>query len=93
MVLLGGRARSACASHLSTQTQSVILWHDFSSAAAQHTEKHQAVSLDKKTREPTWQRPSVLESRRAVFDGVEHVDALAVFKVKPAVWQQMRWLE
>jgi hypothetical protein len=50
--------------------------------------------LDKKTREPTWHGDRLYSKAAArLFDGVEHVDALAVFKVKPAVWQQMRWLE
>ena len=75
--------------------ESVILWHDFGSAAWRNIpEKHQAVSLDKKTREPTWHGDRLYSKAAArLFDGVEHVDALAVFKVKPAVWQQMRWLE
>ena len=97
VVLLDGRARSACAHAIIPylKPESVILWHDFGSAAWRNIpEKHQAVSLDKKTREPTWHGDRLYSKAAArLFDGVEHVDALAVFKVKPAVWQQMRWLE
>ena len=97
VVLLDGRARSACAHAIIPylKPESVILWHDFGSGAWRNIpEKHQAVSLDKKTREPTWHGDRLYSKAAArLFDGVEHVDALAVFKVKPAVWQQMRWLE
>ena len=50
--------------------------------------------LDSKTREPTWHGDRLYSKAAGrLFDGIEHVDNLAVFRLKPAVWQQTRWLE
>ena len=50
--------------------------------------------LDARTREPTWHGDRLYsKAATRLFDGVEHVDNLAVFRLKPAVWQQTRWLE
>jgi len=72
------------------------LWHDFGKNAWRNVQssKGEAVVLDARTREPTWHGDRLYsKAATRLFDGVEHVDNLAVFRLKPAVWQQTRWLE
>ena len=72
-----------------------MLWHDFDSDAWRALARDGAAAgSDETSREPT-RRGDRMYSKAAarLFDGVEHVDALAVFRVKPALAQQMRWLE
>lgn len=97
VILIDGRARSACAHAVVPylRPESVVLWHDFDSDAWRALARDGAAAgSDETSREPT-RRGDRMYSKAAarLFDGVEHVDALAVFRVKPALAQQMRWLE
>jgi hypothetical protein len=97
VVLLDGRMRSACAWSAVPflKPDSVVLWHDFGKNAWRNIPlKNEAVVLDSKTREPTWHGDRLYSKAAGrLFDKIEHVDNLAVFRLKPAVWQQTRWLE
>lgn len=93
VVLLDGRMRSACAYAAVPflRSDSVILWHDFGKNAWRNV---QSLNSDAQTREPTWHGDRLYSKAAGrLFDGVEHVDNLAVFRLKPVVWQQTRWLE
>ena len=97
VVLIDGRFRTACAwSVLSyLKETSVVLWHDY---GHDHWNAHppdgEVFQFDRTARDPKTHGPqSRMYSKAAarIFDRVEHADALAVFRVKPSVLQQMRW--
>ena len=98
VVLIDGRFRSACAYAVLPflKENSVVLWHDFGESAWRNVPENggKKVDVNKKSREPTWHGDRFYSKAASrLFDGVEHVDNLAVFRVKPSVLQQMRWLE
>ena len=97
VVLIDGRYRTACAWAVLPYLMetSVVLWHDY---GRDHWNAHPSdgalFQFDKTARDPKTHGPqSRMYSKTAarIFDRVEHVDALAVFRVKPSVLQQMRW--
>ena len=98
VVLIDGRYRTACAWAVLPYLKetSVVLWHDY---GRDHWNAHPPdgalFQFDKTARDPKTHGPqSRMYSKTAarIFDRVEHVDALAVFRVKPSVLQQMREL-
>lgn len=97
VVLIDGRLRSACAYSVLPylRENSVILWHDFGKNAWKNIpDETEKIDVNRKTRDPTWHGDRLYSKAASrIFDGVEHVDTLAVFRVKPSVFQQIRWLE
>ena len=97
VVLIDGRYRTACAWSVLPYLKetSVVLWHDY---GHDHWDAQppdgEVFQFDRTARDPKTHGPqSRMYSKAAarIFDRVEHVDALAVFRVKPSVLQQMRW--
>ena len=97
VVLIDGRARAACAHAVVPylSADSVVLWHDFDRDKWRDLPKRNAaVVLDRVSRDPAFDGDRLYSKAAArLFDGVEHVDDLAVFKLKRALYQQTRWLE
>ena len=98
VVLIDGRLRTGCAwSALPYLTRdSVILWHDYDRDAWDKLPGRNARwNQDQLVSDPVpgeWRRMYNRAAAR-LFDKVEHVGTLAVFRLKPAVAQQFRWLE
>ena len=98
VVLIDGRLRAGCAwSALPYLTRdSVVLWHDYDDDAWDKTPGRGARwNQDRLANDPVpgeWRRMYHRAAAR-LFDKVEHVGTLAVFRLKPAVAQQFRWLE